>query len=244
LSQADVAGIVQTAIDMANQTSAVIRLPLGSPARFVIAVSDLDGSLLALYRMVDATIFSVDVAVGKSRNVIYFTGPTRLPSDLPGVPMNTAVTNRTISFGAQPFYPPGIDGSSPGPFFPLYVYDTTHACTQGADTSHPENYDGIVFFPGAVPLYRNGQMVGGLGISGDGVDQDDFVTNSAAVNFPAPLNIRADQIIDQGVRLPYQKYPRNPTTGTVLSRGQFTCPITSGTSSSVRRHLPSRGAGL
>jgi uncharacterized protein GlcG (DUF336 family) len=243
LSQADVAGIVQVGIDLANQTSAVIRLPLGSPARFVIAVSDLDGSLLALYRMVDATIFSIDVAVGKARNVIYFTGPTRLASDLPGVPMNTAVTNRTISFGAQPFYPPGIDYAAPGPFFPLYQFDTAHACTQGADTSHPENFNGIVFFPGAVPLYRNGVMVGGLGISGDGVDQDDFVTNGAAVNFLAPLNIRADQINDQGVRLPYQKYPRNPTTGTDLSRGQFTCPLGSGRAASVqRRSRPRREA--
>jgi len=54
-------------------------------------------------------------------------------------------------------------------------------------------------------------MVGGLGVSGDGVDQDDYVTYGGAAGFYAPANIQADQIIDQGVRLPYQKFPRNPT---------------------------------
>ena len=60
-------------------------------------------------------------------------------------------------------------------------------------------------------MYRNGVLIGGLGVSGDGVDQDDYVTNGGTLGFEAPLAIRADQIIDQGVRLPYQKFPRDPT---------------------------------
>src|SRR5262249_60879592 len=59
--------------------------------------------------------------------------------------------------------------------------------------------------------YRNGKLIGGLGISGDGVDQDDFVTNGGTLGFEAPLAIRADQVIDRNVRLPYMKFPRNPT---------------------------------
>ena len=210
LTQSDVEQIVNNAIAEANQTRAVIRLPLGSRARFVIAVADLDGSLIALYRMPDATIFSIDVAVAKSRNVIFFSGSSRTPDDLPGVPAGTAVTNRTISFGAQPFYPPGVDYSTPGPFFNLYKYDTLHPCTQGSQSPNP-NQNGIVFFPGALPLYKNGAMIGGLGISGDGVEQDDFDSAAAAAGFEAPPSIRADQIIDKGVRLPYLKFPRNPT---------------------------------
>jgi hypothetical protein len=62
-----------------------------------------------------------------------------------------------------------------------------------------------------VGLYRNGQLIGGLGVSGDGVDQDDYVTSGGSLGFEAPLNIRADQIIDQDVRLPYLKFPRDPT---------------------------------
>ena len=87
------------------------------------------------------------------RNVIFFSGPNRLATDLPGVPMGTAVTNRTIGFGGQPIYPPGIDGTAPGPFFPLYLFDTMNPCTQGSQP-HNANQNGIVFFPGALPLYR------------------------------------------------------------------------------------------
>jgi uncharacterized protein GlcG (DUF336 family) len=210
LTQAEVERIVNNTVAEGNKTRAVIRLPLGSRARFVIAVADLDGTLLALHRMPDATIFSIDVAVAKSRNVIFFTGPHRIADDLPGVPMGTAVTNRTISFGAQPFFPPGIDYSTPGPFFSLYQYDTLHPCTQGSQAPN-KNQNGIVFFPGALPLYKNGVLVGGLGVSGDGVEQDDFATAAGASGFEAPLVIRADRVFDQGVRLPYIKCPRTPT---------------------------------
>ena len=198
----------------------------------MFAVSDLDGNLLALYRMPDATVFSIDVAVAKSRNVIYFSSSGGLPGlyagsmpgsvDLPGVPTGTAVTNRTISFGAQPFFPSGIDNTPPGPFFNVYQNDTEHACTQGSQPANP-NQNGIVFFPGALPLYRNGVLVGGLGVSGDGVDQDDFVTAGGAAltiildptdsthGFEAPDGIRADQVVIRNTRLPYIKFPRNPT---------------------------------
>ena len=209
LTAAEVRGIVDNTVAQGNLTRAVIRLPLGSRARFVIAVADLDGQLLALYRMPDATIFSIDVAVAKSRNVIFFSGAARTPNDLAGVPMNTAVTNRTIGFGAQPFYPPGIDYSTPGPFFDLYKFDTLNPCTQGSQPSNPYQ-NGIVFFPGSLPLYKNGVLVGGLGVSGDGVEQDDFATAAGAAGFQAPPALRADRIIDQGVRLPYLKFPRNP----------------------------------
>ncbi len=210
LTQQDVQQIINNTVAEGNLIRAVIRLPIGSRARFAIAVSDLDGTLLALHRMPDATIFSIDVAVGKSRNVVFFSGPSRLPTDLPGVPMGTAVTNRTIGFGGQPLYAPGIDGSSPGPFFNLYKFDTLNPCTQGSQPSNA-NQNGIVFFPGSVPLFKNGVLAGGLGVSGDGVDQDDFATSGGAVGFSTPTGIEADQIIDQGVRLPYLKFPRNPT---------------------------------
>ncbi|HEX4074330.1 MAG TPA: heme-binding protein [Candidatus Acidoferrales bacterium] len=215
LSASAVDSIIMDAVNTANQTRALIRLPLESRAKMAIAVSDLDGTIVALYRMHDATVFSIDVAASKARNVIYFSGPNRTAGDLPGVPMGTAVTNRTIGFGAQPLYPPGINGSSPGPFFALYTQDVADPCTQGADPPGPPgpnaNQSGIVFFPGAEPLYMNGVLVGGLGVSGDGVDQDDYVTSGGAAGYEAPANIRADQIVDDGVRLPFVHFPRNPT---------------------------------
>src|SRR5262249_28662047 len=109
LTQDEVRGIVDRGIAAANQTRAVIRLPIGSRARFAIAVTDLDGTVIALHRMPDATVFSIDVAVTKARNVITYS------QSLDGLPRGTAVTNRTIGFGAQPFFPPGLDYTSPGP---------------------------------------------------------------------------------------------------------------------------------
>lgn len=205
----DVNTIISAAIATADQTRAVIRLPEGQRARFVFAISDLDGRLLAVYRQADATVFSVDVSIAKSRNLVYMSSTTLDPQDLPGVPPGTAVTNRTISFGAQPFYPPGINASTPGPFFGLFQYDLANPCTNGHQAANP-NQNGIVFFPGSVPLYKNGVLVGALGVSGDGVDQDDYVAGQASIGFDAPTAIRADQIVIQNVRLPYLKYPRDP----------------------------------
>ena len=56
--------------------------------------------------------------------------------------LGTAVTNRTISFGAQPFFPPGINGSSPGPFFDLYHFDRAHPCSNGRQPANA-NQNGI-----------------------------------------------------------------------------------------------------
>jgi uncharacterized protein GlcG (DUF336 family) len=209
LTQSDVTNIVSQAVSTADMTRAVIRLPSGSRTKMTIAVADLDGALLALHRMPDATVFSIDVAVAKARNVIYFSNPAGAPN-LPGVPSSTAVTNRTIGFGAQPLFTPGIDGSGPGPFFNLFLFDLAHPCTQGSQAANP-NQNGVVFFPGSLPLYKNGVLVGGLGVSGDGVDQDDYVTNAGANGFEAPDAIRADQVVVDGARLPYLKFPRNPT---------------------------------
>ena len=210
LTAVDVDNIVQRAITTARKTRAAIRLPLNRYARMVISVADTDGTLLALYRMPDATVFSVDVAVAKSRNVVYFS-QNGIGSF---VPPNTAVTNRTIGFGAQPFFPSGIDSDvfdpREGPWYQsLFVHDLQNACTQGAQTPNP-NQNGIVFFAGSTPLYRNGAIVGGLGVSGDGIEQDDYVTYFAAGELLPPMNVWADRIVLDGARLPMFKFPRHP----------------------------------
>ena len=210
LSAAEVNSIITNAVATASVTSAVLRLPENSSTEMVIAVSDLDGTIIGLYRMPDSTVFSIDVAATKARNMVYFNSASRTAADLEGVPIGTAVTSRTIGYGAQPLFPPGIDGTSPGPFFNLFQQDTAHPCTQGFQAPGA-NRSGVVFFPGSVPLYLNGVLVGGLGVSGDGVDQDDYVAAGGAAGYQAPAAIRADQISIDGVTLPYQLFPRNPT---------------------------------
>ncbi len=209
LTQSDVQTIINQAVATAEITRAVIRLPQSSRTRMSIAVADLDGTILGLHRMPDGTMFSADVAVAKARNVIWFSSAGSV--DLPGIPPGTAVTNRTISFGAQPLFPSGIDGTAPGPFFPLYQFDTANPCAQGSDALNPLNQSGVVFFPGSLPLYKNGVLVGGLGVSGDGVDQDDYVTFNGAAGFLPPQAIDADNVLIDGVRMPFLKFPRNPT---------------------------------
>ncbi len=210
LSAAQVRSIIENAVFRADRTRAAIRLPGGARTRMVIAVTALDRSVLGLYRMADATVFSIDVAVTKGRNVTYFSGLDRTIGDLPGVPLGTAVTNRTLRFGSQPFFPPGINDSLPGPFFALRARNRDAPCTQGYQADGP-NQSGIVFFPGSAPLYRFGLvLVGGLGVSGDGVDQDDYVTAAGIVGYEPADFLRADRVSINGVPLPYLKFPRAP----------------------------------
>jgi uncharacterized protein GlcG (DUF336 family) len=209
ITAAEAERIIEQSIASASRTRAAIRLPIGSRCRMVMAVGDLEGNILALYRMPDATVFSIDVAVAKARNVVYFSSKDREPDELPGLPVGTAVTNRTIGFGAQPLFPAGISTTNPGPFFDLFLFDTRHPGTQGAD-SRPGPKNGIVFFPGSLPLYRGSKLIGGLGISGDGVEQDDYVAFQGANGFRPPDSLTADHFKVRGVRLPFLKFPRNP----------------------------------
>ncbi|HSG89981.1 MAG TPA: heme-binding protein [Pseudomonadales bacterium] len=81
--------------------------------------------------------------------------------------------------------------------------------------------NGIQIFPGSVPIYRGDVLIGGIGVSGDGVDQDDMIsllgTHNAGVALGGAINnappaIRADQIVipGQGVRLRYVSCPQAP----------------------------------
>jgi len=203
LSAAEVDAIVQRGIATAKRTRAIIRLPLNSYARMVIAVAGADGSILALYRMPDATIFSVDVAVSKARNMAAFG------NNFPPLPAGTFVTARTVGFGAQPLYPPGIE-SPPGPWFSLFLSNLANPCLGGT---------GITFFAGSTPLVRNGALVGGLGVSGDGIEQDDYVTFAAAGDLLPPRDKWADRIKVNGARLPMFKFPRHPEGVTECNGG-------------------------
>ena len=114
--------IITQSIVQSNLTRAAIRLPLGARAKFVFAVADRQGNVVGLYREPDATVFSIDVAVAKARNVMYYADPTQLqPQDqLAGVPAGTAFTNRTFRYLGLPRFPEAIDNSPAGPFSQLY----------------------------------------------------------------------------------------------------------------------------
>ncbi len=79
--------------------------------------------------------------------------------------------------------------------------------------------NGLQIFPGSVPIYRAGTLVGAIGVSGDGVDQDDLIAflglqraSSGLGNglSQAPATIRADTLTPRGTRLRYVQCPQTP----------------------------------
>ena len=167
--------------------------------------------ILGTIRTPGATVFSWDVSYQKACTALFFSNETR------------AFSTRTVGFLSQQNYPPGIANTAPGPFFGLQEkYSLVPAGVtnplNGAvldkknDLTTPNPYlpNGITIFPGGFPLYRNGVLIGAIGVSGDGIDQDDIIAAAGTVGFEAPKAIRADRQKYKGARLPYAKFPRNP----------------------------------
>lgn len=228
LQENEVATILSQAAARAKITRAGIRLPRGKSAQTFITVVNNPApkgkapAILGTIRTPDATIFSWDVSAQKARTAVFFSNDTR------------AFSSRTVGFLSQQFYPPGIADTAPGPFyglqekFSLLPFEAPTPVAPGMvrvrnplnevqlarkDTlNDPNPYlpNGITIFPGGFPLYRNGVLIGAIGVSGDGIDQDDIIAAAGTVGFDAPAGIRADRQEYQGARLPYAKFPRNP----------------------------------
>lgn len=210
LTATDVTNILARAAARAANTRARIRLPRQVPARVFISVvnnPDTNGAaqVLGTFRMDDATIFSWDLAVQKARTAVFFSEPANIPS-FP-LPTNVAMSTRTVGFLAQALYPPGIVGTSPGPFHLLQEFISSTTSTSPPEPRLP---NGITIFPGGFPLYNaTGELIGAVGVSGDGVDEDDIIAMSGAEGFFPPPALRADRFTYRGARLPYAKFPRN-----------------------------------
>lgn len=58
----------------------------------------------------------------------------------------------------------------------------------------PGLQSGMQTFPGGVPLYKNGRLVGAIGVSGDGVDEDDSAAFAGSQGFNGPLGTRSDEV--------------------------------------------------
>jgi uncharacterized protein GlcG (DUF336 family) len=148
------------------------------------------------------------------------------------VPMDGSVaySTRAVGFLAQPFFPPGIAGTDAGPLAPpsgewspfntglqldlvedaLRLFLATLSSPGGCSVPIPRLANGMTIFPGGVPLYKDGRLAGAIGISGDGVDQDDLIASAGSAGFEAPPEMRSDRTTVRGVRLPWVKFPRHP----------------------------------
>jgi uncharacterized protein GlcG (DUF336 family) len=243
LSIAEVTAIINRAGAQADQTRAAIRLPIGTPARVNIAVVDASGTLLGVFRTLDAPIFGFDVSVQKARTAAFFSHPaagsnlllagftdyvTAAAADGVALDGTVAFSTRAVGFLSQPIFPPGaIAPFDKGPFsnalgtwsvfntglqLDLY-FDAPGANLFAAPctgTALPGVPNGITIFPGGFPLYKGGVLVGAIGVSGDGVDQDDLIAFVGSTGFEAPAAIRCDNVVVRGVTLPYGRFPRHP----------------------------------
>lgn len=102
--------------------------------------------------------------------------------------------------------------------------DTPARCTFIEDAAPGQNrlQNGEQIFSGGVPIYRGNTLVGAIGTSGDGIDQDDMISFLGLYNGgqdtgtigEAPAGIRSDQIVIQvngnSVALRYVNCPVAP----------------------------------
>ncbi len=139
-----------------------------------------------------------------------------------------AITARAIGNISRPYFPDGEVGRPPGPLSrgindwspfstglqsALIVQNLVQVlgggdprqCTFLPNTGSGQNRlaNGIQIFPGAVPIYRGNVLVGAIGVSGDGIDQDDMISFLGVSNASTRLNgsislppasIRSDQV--------------------------------------------------
>lgn len=179
LSAQDVEDIIMRGITEADRTRAAIRLDFdkqfrpGPRTSMVLAVADTNGELLGLFRMEDATIFSIDVSVAKSRNTAYYADEEDLidqdrvdfNSDEVLAPISTstkdrsgdsfdpgtALTNRSFRFLAEPRFPTGIElPNSLG--IGLQNSDTIDLCDQRPVACLEVGPQSMLRLPGINPL--------------------------------------------------------------------------------------------
>ncbi|MCA1661745.1 MAG: heme-binding protein [Novosphingobium sp.] len=155
-----------------------------------------------------------------------------------------AFSDRANGNVSRPYFPDGEVNRPPGPFsvpiedfnpfatglqtdliVPNLLAQGPIGCTAAPATPGAPNRiaNGIQIFPGSVPLYRGSVLVGGVGVSGDGIDQDDMISFLGGANNGgaragnglgnAPRAIRADNIVipvGNGTRLRYVNCPFAP----------------------------------
>jgi uncharacterized protein GlcG (DUF336 family) len=182
---------------------------------------------VAVQKARSAAFFSNSAAATLLRGAGFGSFADRALADGLRLDGSIAFSDRAVGFLHRPFFPDGIDNTAAGPFstsigawspfnvgLQLDLVKTNFLIALGGTpvpcTSIPNLANGIQIFAGSVPLYKNGVLVGAIGISGDGIDQDDLIGAAGANGFSPPAGIRSDQIFVRGVRLPFLKFPRSP----------------------------------
>jgi len=168
------------------------------------AVIDREGRLLAINATdtggtpqtplaSDAWRGSIEIAIAKAYTAVAFSSnDTALDSRTVGLvtrmdgPGSTVPGDIGTDAGVAPLW--GLGASNP--------YRSAFGYYQGSDDAPGAYHHGIITFAGGQPIYTKGPsgcggsggiLIGALGVSGDGVDQDDAVAKSTILNSPINL---------------------------------------------------------
>ena len=203
------------------------------------AGNDLRSAPNAIYRNTDATPSGEEIVLADyvTDAKAFLDSPTALDDGA------FAFADRSGGNLSRPFYPDGLPNTEHGPFSKPFarwspfsdglqldlvlnqVVNHLFFVLGAVANDVPKNCtsigrlpNGIQIFPGSVPIYRGNTLVGGIGVSGDGVDQDDMISFLGLHNAGqilgsinnAPPEIRADQLTPKGVRLRFINCPQSP----------------------------------
>jgi uncharacterized protein GlcG (DUF336 family) len=124
----------------------------------------------------------------------------------PNGPLSRPITHWSpLSTGLQSALIIGNIGQHLGFVTGASATDTPAVCTSLPQVAPGQNrlQNGLQIFPGGVPIYRGTRLIGAIGVSGDGIDQDDMIsflgTHNAAARVGgisnAAASIRADTLI-------------------------------------------------
>ena len=180
-----------------------------------VVVSDREGVILGVFAVGKATSLTLTKAAVRARTAAFFQSA------------ENAFTTRTARFIIQDNFPFPVPNTEGGP-----LYGVQFSSLPGSDVFSGPAISGD---PGGIPLYKNGEPVGGIGVAGDGHDVaaradaleqpnasvdnaklesftgqeesdfDESVALAGAASYAAPDAIHADRTLINGLRFPFTK---------------------------------------
>jgi uncharacterized protein GlcG (DUF336 family) len=200
-----------------------------SGASATIAVTDRVGNVLAVFAMPGAAPTATIPGASNGDNVdaqglTIPSAAAAIAKAITGAYLSSggnAFSSRTASMIVQEHFPPAPNtaGLESGPLFGVQFSQLpcSDLAARAADgmIGPKRSPLGLSADPGGFPLYKNGVVVGGIGVIADGVygfdtnvldrddDLDELIALAGTVGFEAPIAIRADRIFADGTSLRY-----------------------------------------